>query len=257
MRDGVLRRVGVRVMVPLLVVVVVVVIALAIGRDEDGSSTPGVPADGNVPDEVLARVAVAAVHVRSEACFRSQRGSGVVVGEDLVVTNAHVVAGAPGAQIVPVGGDPVPADVVAYDPDQDVAVLRATGLGIEPVSSADQVASTGLVLGVPSADAVTPIPFRVERQVTLRVSDIYGDHPVGRAVLELVADIRSGDSGGGLIDPDGRLVGVIFAASGDDSGRAYALTLDTIDSILAGPLDQPVGTGDCLEPDTESERLAG
>ena len=65
-------------------------------------------------------------------------------------------------------------------------------------------------------------------------------------MLILAADLEPGDSGSALIDPDGDVVGVVFAIALDRPGVAYALAMSELDAVLAGDLSQPVDTGPCL-----------
>jgi hypothetical protein len=87
------------------------------------------PASSGLSAEVQDAVAISTVKVEAAACGRLQDGSGAVLAPGLVVTNAHVVAG--GDDIVVErhpDGTQVDAELVAFDPQRDVAVLSVPGL---------------------------------------------------------------------------------------------------------------------------------
>ncbi|MGZ4137755.1 MAG: trypsin-like serine protease, partial [Actinomycetota bacterium] len=77
---------------------------------------------------------------------------------------------------------------------------------------------------------------------------IYGRHTVVRKVYELQASVQPGDSGGPFVLPDGRVAGIVFAASTTDQGVGYAIasTTATHDIDSAIPLTAPVSTGACV-----------
>lgn len=247
MSGGAHRRWVVWALVGLLAVFVAVVLALV--YDRDGAQT-GLPGDGGVPAEVIERVAPAALHVTGEACERTQNGSGAVVAAELVVTNAHVVAGMDTPSVLTADGSTFDAVVVWFDADADLAVLRAEGLAVTPLRldvAGPPPGSTGLVLGVAPDASLEPVPYRVVRQVTLRVSDIYGSRPLERPALELEAAIGSGDSGGALVGLDGSLVGLVFAADRGGRPLGYAHPAAEVAAVISSPLDVAVDTGPCLE----------
>jgi S1-C subfamily serine protease len=166
---------------------------------------------------------------------------------DLVVTNAHVVAGADEivVQSYP-DGEAITATVVAFDPARDLAVLHADGLSRPslPMVAAKE-GDVGAVFGHPGGGALELSPFQVGREVTATGRDIYDSGPTARQVLFLAAQLEPGDSGGALVDPEGDVIGVAFAVAPDDPNVAYALTVAEVEAVLSGPL-QPVPPGGCL-----------
>jgi S1-C subfamily serine protease len=184
--------------------------------------------------------------VEGEACGRLQEGSGFVVLDDLVATNAHVVAGQRSTLLVLRSGRRVPATVVHFDPDRDLALLRADlDLAPLPVADGDEDAS-GAVLGYPGGGPLEVSPFAVREEVDATGRDLYDDHRIERRVLILAADLRAGDSGAALVDASGTVVGVAFAIAPDRPGTAYALDTSELDEALAAPRDGRVSTGECL-----------
>lgn len=205
------------------------------------------PVDSGLSPEVQARVRPSTVQIRGVACRRIQEGSGFVVGADLVVTNAHVVAGEPEAMVQREDGSEVSARVVAFDHRRDLAVLRAPGLDRAPLPIGDtDVGGRGAVFGHPGGGPMRLAAFEVGRRVTATGMDIYDRERVERDVLVLAAALAPGDSGGALIDPQGRVVGVAFAIAPDRAGVAYALSTAELRAVLTGDLATPVGAGACL-----------
>ena len=76
--------------------------------------------------------------------------------------------------------------------------------------------------------------------------DLYDTRETRRQVFILAADLAPGDSGGGLVNQSGTVVGVAFAIAPDRSGTAYALTTDELRPVLAAGGAVAVNTGPCL-----------
>jgi S1-C subfamily serine protease len=205
------------------------------------------PASSGLSAEVQDRVATSTVKVEAAACGRLQDGSGAVVGPNLVVTNAHVVAG--GDDIVverhPDGAQ-VPAELVAFDPRRDLAVLSVPGLDRSPLPLGDtEAGDVGAVFGHPGGGPLEVSPYEVGEEVTATGRDIYGAERTERQMLFIAAELRPGDSGGALVDPAGSVVGVAFAIAPDDPDVAFALTIEEVRAVLEGPL-RPTDSGPCL-----------
>jgi len=205
------------------------------------------PAESGITPELAQRVAESTVKVEVRACGRLQDGSGAVLGPDLVVTNAHVVAGAEDVIVERhPDGEPIAATVVAFDPNRDLAVLSVPGIDRPVLSLGDaEAGEVGAVFGHPGGGALELSPFAVGEEVTATGRDIYGGSDTRRQVLFLAAELRPGDSGGALIDAAGAVVGVAFAIAPDDPNVAYALTIEEVQAVVGGPL-QPVDAGPCL-----------
>jgi len=201
--------------------------------------------------EVVQRVAPSVLKVRARAssCERALEGTGFVVAPQRVMTNAHVVAGTDEVS-VEVGDQQLRGQVVLYDPDTDVAVLSVPALRAAPLALAGVAASSGqdgIVLGYPLDGPYTASAARVRDRIQLNGPDIYDTHQVSREVFTLRAVVRSGNSGGPLVDTAGDVVGVIFGAAVDNSETGFALTArEVADEVAAAPgLSQQVGTGRC------------
>jgi S1-C subfamily serine protease len=205
------------------------------------------PTSTNISQAVVDAVVPSTVRVEGVACDRVQQGSGFVVGPDLVVTNAHVVAGEDETVLQRSDGSEVRAVVVAFDPDRDLAVLHADGLDRPALArSTVDVGGVGAVFGHPGGGALRAAPFQVGEAVTATGTDIYDQSRTRREVLVLASALQPGDSGAALVDPDGEVVGVAFAIAPDRPGVSYALAMSELDAVLAGDLSRPVDTGGCL-----------
>jgi S1-C subfamily serine protease len=206
------------------------------------------PTSTNIPQPVVDAVVPSTVKVEGAACNRIQEGSGFVVGEGLVVTNAHVVAGEDVTTVQRSDGSEVEARVVAFDPNRDLAVLAAPDLA-RPALARDTTrpGGVGAAFGHPQGGPLRAAPFSVGQVTQATGSDIYDRQKVTREVLILAADLEPGDSGSALIDPDGDVVGVVFAIALDRPDVAYALAMSELEAVLAGDLSRPVDTGPCLD----------
>jgi hypothetical protein len=206
------------------------------------------PAETGLSQEAANRIANSTVKVEGVACRRIQDGSGSVVGPELVATNAHVVAGEQETSVERhPEGERLPATVVAFDPNRDLAILRVPGLD-RPALPIAEIAEGGVggVFGHPGGGPLRIAPFEVGREVTARGTDIYDGHAYEREVLFLSAGLMPGDSGAPLVDPSGRVVGVAFAIAPDKPDVAYALTASELLAVLATAGSGAVDTGPCL-----------
>jgi S1-C subfamily serine protease len=208
------------------------------------------PADG-IPAEAATRVTRSTLLVEGQACDRIQEGSGFVAGPNLVVTNAHVVAGERDTRVTTSDGRRLDATVVAFDPDRDLAILRAPGLALPALELGEgHVDDRGALFGHPGGGALRQAPVRIAEQIVARGTDITRTTPTEREVFVLAAVTAPGDSGGPIVDADGRVIGVMFAYDISRQSTAYALTRSELDAVLgpvlAGGATQAVATGGCL-----------
>jgi S1-C subfamily serine protease len=183
------------------------------------------------------------------SCARRVEGTGFVYAPERVMTNAHVVAGVTRPQ-VEVDGQQRPATVVLYDSAQDVAVLRVPGLGLRALPFATEKADTNddaIIVGYPENGPFFVGPARVRDRMQIRGPDIYDDAVVTREVYSIYGDVRSGNSGGPLLAPNGSVYGVIFAAAIDQQRTGFVLTAaEVADNADAGrTATAAVSTGDC------------
>jgi S1-C subfamily serine protease len=209
----------------------------------------GPPSDKVARDPQVRAAQASVLKIRGENdCGRGVEGTGFVYSPGRVMTNAHVVAGVDDPTVL-VGEQEVPARVVHYNPDLDVAVLAVDGLG-RPFLRFDKTGEArddAAVLGYPNDGPYNVQAARIRGEQRLRSPDIYGSGTVIREVFSLRSLVRPGNSGGPLLSVDGRVLGVIFAASVTDRDTGYALTADQVSQSAASGLtnDSEVDTGDC------------
>jgi S1-C subfamily serine protease len=190
------------------------------------------------------------VRVEAQGCGATFTGAAFSVAEGYFVTNAHVVAGAERITLRGVVGSGR-GTVVLFDPDLDIAVVRATALRLPALVLAPQAPERGAVgaaLGYPNGAGLTTLPAAVTARVRARGRDIYGQAPVVRDVLELRAAIEPGASGGPLVLPNGTVGGVVFAESRSDETVGYALDPAAVAVAIMPGIGEtdPVDTGPCI-----------
>jgi S1-C subfamily serine protease len=186
----------------------------------------------------------------ASSCSRTQEGSGWVLARDVVVTNAHVVAGVDEPHVRVAGDGPSRSGrVVVFDPVRDLAVIDVPGLDAPPIALGDDLGrgDPAVVAGFPLDGPYRLDPARVRDVITARGKDIYDQRTSVREVYSLYARVQPGNSGGPLLTEDGRVAGVVFAKSLDDASTGYALTPDELDAVLAeaGTRTAAVPTGAC------------
>ncbi len=198
--------------------------------------------------ETVARVAASTVKVEGTACRSERDGSGFSVAPDLVMSNAHVVAGQDDTVVTRPDGARLAASAVAFDPDRDLALLSVPGLGQAPLAIVD--GAVGAVVGVfghPHGQIALQVsPASVRQQVRAVGRSLYGTAVVRRSVYVLAAELAPGDSGAGLVNADGEVVGVAFAIAPDRETTAYALTAEELRPLIEESPLLPVDTGPCL-----------
>lgn len=187
----------------------------------------------------------------SESCQQGQEGSGWVVADHRVVTNAHVVAGLDRVTLRPQGtGRSYAGRIVVFDPERDLAVIDAPSLPSPPLKlgAALSAGDSAVVAGFPLNGPYDLEAARVRQVLEADGADIYGNTGSVRQIYSLYAVVRSGNSGGPLLDVQGRVTGIVFARSLDDASTGYALTLREARPVLAqaASASTPVSTGACI-----------
>ncbi|MEH1013735.1 MarP family serine protease [Micromonospora sp. CPCC 206060] len=209
------------------------------------------------PDPALAGSPVVANGQRSvvkvlgsaPSCSRRIEGSGFVYADDRVMTNAHVVAGTRSVS-VELDGERYDGRVVVYDPDRDLAVLHVPDLPGPSMRFAAGPAPTGadaIVLGFPLDGPYNAQSARIRDVDRITGPDIYEAGDVTREVYTIRAWVRSGNSGGPLVAPNGLVLGVIFAAAADDPNTGFAVTAAEARPVAMAGVERTraVGTGNC------------
>jgi S1-C subfamily serine protease len=224
----------------------------AIARVDPFSSIAGPQARVAPPDPRLLRnpgvrrARDSVVRVTGTACGLGVVGSGWIAQPQLVVTNAHVVAGMEDAAVDRGDGERLDARVVAFDARNDVAVLRVEGLRGRPLALAQPGEGQAVaILGYPENGPFTATAGRIGQTATMLTDDAYGRGPISRRVTTFRGQVRSGNSGGPAVDSAGRVQATVFAARvGSPAG--YGVPADTVRRALAGVKPDGVSTGPCV-----------
>lgn len=200
------------------------------------------------PQLERAAASVARISGNAYACGASLTGSGFVVANDLVVTNAHVVAGVDTPLVELPGRDAEEGRVVYFDPIDDIAVISVAGLDARPLPIVGDVAAGTpvAVQGYPLGGPFTSTSAYVLSVGNAIVSDIYEDSSQPREIYALEADVRPGNSGGPLLTAKGEVTGLVFARGQDDATRGYAMTTEELQPALEISADAAtVSSGKC------------
>src|SRR5213080_2196104 len=210
-----------------------------------GPAAPVAPPDPRLAHALgVRRAAPSVVRVLGTACGVGVEGTGWVARADRVVTAAHVVAGQTDTVVDLQSGARMPADVVAFDRRNDVAILRVDGLGLRPLGLAPAKSGTPVaVLGFPENGPFTATPARIGRTSVVLAEDAYGRGPVTRAITSLGGRVRHGDSGAPAVDNRGAVESTVFAARLRSVG-GYGVP----DNVVRAALNSargPVSTGAC------------
>jgi S1-C subfamily serine protease len=193
---------------------------------------PPLPAQVDTPGVAKARAATVEIQSIGVGCNGIITGSGFPIRSNQVLTNAHVVAGTRGTIVILPDGRHRPATVVLFDPAIDVAILSVPGLTLTPLPAGRADRGTqGAAIGYPGGQSLTVSPAVVDQTINAQGRDIYNESLVTRQIFVIESTtatggpgVQPGNSGGPLVDLDGNVLGVIFAASTTDATRAYALT---------------------------------
>jgi S1-C subfamily serine protease len=187
-------------------------------------------------DPEVAAAAAGVVKLHGEnACGQGVEGTGFLYSPTRIMTNAHVVAGVTSPRVVAEDGQETETEVVYFDPDIDVAVLAVADLEAPHLSFdlGGRPRQVGAVLGFPQDGPYDVQPARIRAQQRLRSPNIHNEGTVVREVFSVRSLIRPGNSGGPMVDKDGEVLGVVFAASVSDDATGYVLTADQVSEAAA------------------------
>lgn len=215
--------------------------------------TPAPIPDASVDTPELAAASQSVLRIAGTAfqCGQNQTGSGFVIAPGKVITNAHVVAGVNQPVVESPGGGALPGQVVYFDPVSDIAVIAVDGLDNAPLALGEslETGDTAAFAGYPAGGPFQIQPASVQNRSDVLVQNIYGADPTPVNVYSLAANVQQGNSGGPLLDMQGRVAGVVFAKSTADAPVGYALTLDELRPVAeqAAGLVETVSAGQCTD----------
>jgi len=223
----------------------------ALNRVDPAPSVSGPAAPVAAPDPAITsdpdvvRAGGSVVRVLGTACGLGVEGSGWVAAPGLVVTNAHVVAGEDDTSVTTQDGASLDAIAVRYDPGNDLALLRiAADLPVLPMAVEPREGTAAAVLGYPENGPYSASPARLGETRETLGEDSYGEGPRLRPIASLRGSVRSGNSGGPLVDGRGRVLGTVFAATTTGPPGGFAVPNEVVAAALEEPA-RTVDTGPC------------
>ncbi len=207
------------------------------------------PEGSIVRDPEVRAASARTLRVTGVACGYGVEGSGWVARRNLVVTNAHVVAGETATRVQVGGvGRLLPAEVVVFDEKNDIAVLRVNGLGMTPLRlAAPRIGEPAAVIGFPQNGPLDVQPARTGATRPVISGDAYNRGPVERVVTSFRVFVRPGNSGGPAVNADGEVVSTIFASRTDSNNAGYGIPPKIVRRHLqlAAERQVAVSTGEC------------
>ena len=190
------------------------------------------------------------VKVHGTACGLGVAGSGWVGRDGVVVTNAHVVAGQSDTtvQVKGVGPD-YDTDLIWFDERNDLALLRVPGIAGQvpalPMDIDEEPGTSAAIVGFPENGPLDIEPGRLGQTREVLSDDAYGDGPLRRRITSVRGRVRSGNSGGPVIDGQGEVVGTIFASTLSSNGRSGLAVPDSVVAEALRRAGGPVSNGPC------------
>ncbi len=186
------------------------------------------PDEALMSNPVVSQVSGSVVKVSGQApsCARGINGSGFVYADERVMTNAHVLAGVDDPSVL-AEGEQYAARIVYVDEQLDIAILAVPGLPQVPLTLATTARNSGadaIIMGYPGGGDLQVGAARIRDLSEIRGPNFRADATVSREVYSLFGQVRSGNSGGPLLDVDGSVLGVVFASAIDDPSTGYALS---------------------------------
>ena len=206
------------------------------------------PPDPSLTQDPEVRAAEGAVvRVTGTACGLGVEGSGWLARPGLVVTNAHVVAGEEDT-VVSTSQNSTEHDAIPvhFDTVNDLALLEVDGLGGNALQLAQDPSSgtTGAVLGFPENGPYRVAPARLGATTGVISQDAYGRGPVTRQLTALRGEVRSGNSGGPMVDASGRVLTTVFASTTKGKPGGYGIPNSVVRDALSASTGA-VDTGPC------------
>ncbi len=189
------------------------------------------------------------VRISGIACGYGVEGSGWVAAQNLVVTNAHVVAGEAITRVQPGGTGPYRrARVILFDDRNDIAILRVRKLGLRPLPLAEpEPGQSAAVFGFPENGPLDIQPARTGGTRRVSSTDAYDLGPVERTVTSFRSYVRPGNSGGPAVNADGEVVATVFASRADSDQAGFGIPSQIVERhlITAEERKETASTGEC------------
>lgn len=209
------------------------------------TTTASSTSKANSTSEIVKKTADSVVEISTESVvtgsFAQQyvqqgAGSGVIISQDgYILTNNHVINGANSVKVRLRDGTEYDATIVGSDSDNDIALLKVSATGLSPATFGDSnslavgdyVVAIGNPLGELGGTVTDGIISALARKVTIEDTQM--------TLLQTNAQVNPGNSGGGLFNANGELVGIVNAkqSATEVEGIAFAIPINNVLDILS------------------------
>lgn len=209
------------------------------------TTTASSTSKANSTSEIVKKTADSVVEISTESVvtgsFAQQyvqqgAGSGVIISQDgYILTNNHVINGANSVKVRLRDGTEYDATIIGSDSDNDIALLKVNATGLSPATFGDSnslavgdyVVAIGNPLGELGGTVTDGIISALARKVTIEDTQM--------TLLQTNAQVNPGNSGGGLFNANGELVGIVNAkqSATEVEGIAFAIPINNVLDILS------------------------
>ena len=188
----------------------------------------------------------------AESCSAAMVGTGFIVSPERVITNAHVVAGVIDPVVtVSNSKTQLSGKVIAIDRKKDIAIIYVPGLNGEKLTFIGPATPNeiGFVVGYPNGGNLRTSAVSVSSEFESIGTDIDGNGETKRDVIVFGGDVRPGNSGGPLLNEQGQVLGVVFAADAENKNTGYALAPSEVAKLVSetSSVIQEIETGKCAK----------
>jgi S1-C subfamily serine protease len=209
--------------------------------------------DVAIPEKVTKSVAsTVRIDGIAESCSAAMVGTGFIVSPERVITNAHVVAGVKEPVITLFNSQTqLGGRVIAIDRKKDIAIIFVPGLTGEKLTFIGPVTPNeiGFVVGYPNGGNLRTMSVSVTSEFESIGTDIDGNGETRREVIVFGGDVKPGNSGGPLLNDQGQVLGVVFAADAENKNTGYALAPSEVAKLVSetSSVMQAIETGECAK----------
>ena len=188
----------------------------------------------------------------AESCSAAMVGTGFIVSPERVITNAHVVAGVIDPVVtVSNSKTQLSGKVIAIDRKKDIAIIYVPGLNGEKLTFIGPATPNeiGFVVGYPNGGNLRTSAVSVSSEFESIGTDIDGNGETKRDVIVFGGDVRPGNSGGPLLNEQGQVLGVVFAADAENKNTGYALAPSEVAKLISetSSVMEAIETGNCAK----------
>ncbi len=221
----------------------------------DTGSTNGLSADALSISQIASIVSPSVVEVTTETIstnpffpqyVQDGAGSGVIISEDgYIITNAHVISGASQIKVRTSDKTEYEAELIGSDSKSDIAVLKIEATGLTPavVGNSDNLVvgeftlAVGNPMGTLGGTVTNGIISALNRDITVQGQTMN--------LLQTNAAVSPGNSGGGLFNEKGELIGIVNAKSAEEGaeGLGFAIPVNTAMEVAQSLIDNGYVTG--------------